>query len=358
LNFDTFIHGSFNILKNMKIERKTVIRVLVTILVLIVSGNLVVLTVLPLEEFTASIFLSNVVYSLLIGGSMAIGITRISNWLDRKHPWLKNPLKRLVLQISLSIGFCLLVIFIVVMVMIFLNHDASFSAFIRESGLFMVRTAIIFLTLSLLITYSITFFANWKKSVVMQEQMKREQLALQYESLKSQVNPHFLFNSLNAVTSLISTDPEKAILFVKKLSEVFRYVLEQKDNEIITLDTELQFLDSYIFLQKIRFGENLTVNIDVPERNLFIVPLSLQMLIENAIKHNVISKEFPLTINISTKSGSYLVVSNNLKKKPALSSNNLGLENIRSRYQFFTTNPVIVTERESEFRVEIPLIEK
>jgi hypothetical protein len=146
----------------MKIERKTVIRILLTILVLIISGNLVVLTVLPLKEFTVSIFLSNVAYSLLIGGSMAIGITQISSWLDRKHPWLGNPLKRLVLQISLSIGFCLLVIFIVVMVMIFLNHDASFSTFFFESGLFMVKTAIIILPLSMLITYSITFFINWK----------------------------------------------------------------------------------------------------------------------------------------------------------------------------------------------------
>jgi len=341
----------------MQIKRKTLIRVLVTILVLILSGNLVVLTVLPLDGFTPSIFISNMVYSLLIGGSMAIGITRISSWLDNKHPWLKNPLKRLGLQIILTLGFCLLVIFLAVLVIIQLNKEIDFSAFVLDSGVFMIKTAIIFLTLSLLITYAITFFVNWKKSVVMQEQMKREQLALQYETLKSQVNPHFLFNSLNAVTSLISTDPDKAIVFVKKLSDVFRYVLEQKDNEIITLNTELEFLESYLFLQKIRFGENLTVNIDVPDRKLSIVPLSLQMLIENAIKHNVISKEHPLTIHISTKNGNYLTVSNNLKKKPVVSSNSMGLENIRSRYVFFTTKPVIIAETDREFRVEIPLIE-
>jgi sensor histidine kinase YesM len=341
----------------MQIERKTVIRVLIIILVLILSGNLVVLTVLPLDEFTPAIFMSNMVYSLLIGGSMSIGISRISTWLDNKHPWLINPLKRLGLQIVLTLGFCLLVIFLAVLVIIQLNKEIDFSAFVLDSGVFMIKTAVIFLTLSLLITYAITFFVNWKKSVVMQEQMKREQLALQYETLKSQVNPHFLFNSLNAVTSLISTDPDKAIVFVKKLSDVFRYVLEQKDNEIITLETELQFLESYIFLQKIRFGENLKVNIDVPDRKLSIVPLSLQMLIENAIKHNVISKEYPLTIQISAINGNYLMVSNNLKKKPAVSSNSMGLENIKSRYVFFTTKPVIIKETGNEFRVEIPLIE-
>ena len=340
----------------MNIQRRTVIRVLIIILILILSGNLIVLTVLPPGEFSASIVLSNTLYSLLIGGSMAIGITRISSWLDKQHPWLDNPLKRLLLQVSLTLGYSLLIIFLAIIVILLLNQDTDFSSFIFDSGVFMVKTAVIFLTFSLLITYAITFFINWKKSMVMQEQMKREQLALQYESLKSQVNPHFLFNSLNAVTSLISTNPDKAIQFVKKLSEVFRYVLDQKDNEVTTLDSELQFLDSYIFLQKIRFGENLIVNIDIPERNFSIVPLSLQMLIENAIKHNVISREFPLIINISIKNGNYLVVSNNLRKKPALNSNNMGLENIRSRYRYFTQSPVVVSETENEFRVEIPLI--
>jgi LytS/YehU family sensor histidine kinase len=337
----------------MKIDRRTVIRVIIMVLVLIISGNLVVLTIMPLAEFTTAILLSNAAYSLLMGGTMAIGISRISTWLDNNYPWLRNPLKRVLLQISLTLGFSLLVIFAAVVIIFFQNQDpATFSAIE-----FMIKTAVVFLSISLLITYSITFFVNWKKSVIIQEQMKREHLALQYETLKSQVNPHFLFNSLNAVTSLISTDPEKAILFVKKLSEVFRYVLEQKDNEITTLDTELAFLDSYIFLQKIRFGDNLNVNIEVPVRTYCVVPLSLQMLVENAVKHNIISKEFPLTINISTKNKNYLEISNNLKKKPVLESNNLGLKNIKSRYEFFTSNPVVITESESEFKVEIPLIE-
>ncbi len=346
------------IIQSMKIQRKSVIRVLIIFLFLIVAGNLVVLTVLPLNEFTPALFFSNTIYSVLIGGTMGIGINLISNWLDRKHSWLGNPLKRLIMQVSLTLGFSLLVIFIAVVIIFIANKEKDFSAVVVDSALFMIRIAIIFLFLSLLITYAITFFVNWKKSVVMQEQMKREQLALQYETLKSQVNPHFLFNSLNAVTSLISTEPEKAILFVKKLSEVFRYVLEQKDKEIITLESELEFLESYIFLQKIRFGENLKVNIHVSDHQLLIVPLSLQMLVENAIKHNVISKEFPLTINISSKGKDYLAVSNNLKKKPAFNSNNMGLENIRSKYYFFTQNPVVVNESESEFTVEIPLIEK
>lgn len=342
----------------MKITQKQVIQIGLMALILVILGNLVVLTVVPFSEFTSEIFLSNTAYSLLIGGTMSVGITRIALWLDRQHPWLKNPGKRLVLQVSLTLGFCLLVIAIVIIVLILVFEGKDYSAFIAKSGWFMVKTAIIFLTLSMLITNAIVFFVNWRKSVIVQEQMKREQLALQYETLKSQVNPHFLFNSLNSVTLLIKSDPDKAILFVKKLSDVFRYVLEQKDNELTTLDAELNFLESYIFLQKIRFGENLIVNVDVAEVNYYVIPLSLQMLIENALKHNIVSKEFPLTINIHSKDGNYIVVSNNLRKKPVLGSSNLGLENIRSRYGFFTGNPVVVSETENEFRVEIPLMAK
>lgn len=342
----------------MEIGRKQVFRVIILILVLIVLGNLVVLISIPISHFTFAIFLSNSAFSVVIGGTMAIAISRIISWLDKRHPWLKNPIKRLILQLSLTIGFCLLVIALVILVLIMLYRDQSYSDFIVESGWFMVKTAIIFLTLSMLITNAIVFFVNWRKSAILQEESKREQLALQYETLKSQVNPHFLFNSLNSVTSLIKSDPDKTILFVKKLSEVFRYVLEQRDNELCPLSEELSFLESYVFLQKIRFGENLKVIIDIQDQNRFIIPLSLQMLIENAIKHNIVSKEFPLTIQITSKNGDYLTVCNNLRKKKTIGSSNLGLENIRSRYSFFTSYPVLISETENEFRVEIPLIEK
>ena len=226
----------------MKVTRKQIIQVVLLALALVVVGNLVVFTTIPISEFAADIFLTNSLYSLLIGGSMAIGIAHIISWLDRHHAWLKNPVKRLVLQISLTLLYCLLILAIVIIALILLFDGSNYSGFIAESGWFMIKTSVIFLMLSMLVTNAILFFVNWRKSAIMQEQMKREQLALQYETLKSQVNPHFLFNSLNAVTSLISTDPDKAIQFVKKLSEVFRYVLEQKDNELTTLYAELDFL--------------------------------------------------------------------------------------------------------------------
>ena len=345
---------------NMKINHSSLLKFSLLILFLVVVGNIVVLFIfnLPLSEFTFQIFLTNSIRSVLIGGSLGVGITQIIAWLDRNHPWLRNPGKRLLLQLASTIGLSLLIIVIATAIMIYSERNRIPSEMFFESFIFMIKTAVIFLILSMLITSSIEFFRNWKKSVIMQEELKREQLSLQYETLKSQVNPHFLFNSLNSATSLIKTDPEKAIVFIKKLSEVFRYVLEQKDNEIATIEAELKFIESYIYMQKIRFGENLTVNIDISDRNRYIIPLSLQMLIENAIKHNVISKEFPLTISILSKNDNYIAISNNLRKKPAVNTGSIGLENIKSRYRFFTSNPVIVREDEMNFVVEIPVINK
>ncbi|MBT3385938.1 MAG: histidine kinase [Prolixibacteraceae bacterium] len=335
---------------------KNIIKTVITILLLIVIGNVIVLLLVPSSEFTLGIMFSSSIYSILIGGSMGLGIIWIVKKLDRKYPWLKNPVKRLTYQLVYTILYCSIIILITALLMKFNVMGKVSSEVVWQNSLFMIKIAFTFLILSMLITNSIMFFVNWKKSVVLQEQLKREQLDLQYETLKSQVNPHFLFNSLNSVTSLIKKDPDKAILFVKKLSDVYRYVLEQKDNEIVTIESELKFLDSYIFLQKIRFGENLLINVDVADRNKNIIPLSLQMLMENMIKHNVISKEFPLTIDIFTRDKNYLVMKNSLKKKPALSTGNLGIENIRSRFEFFTDKPLLINESETHFTVEIPIL--
>ena len=340
----------------MKITSKNIFKVAIMLILLIIIGNGIVALIIPLSDFNFDLIVSNSANSILIGGTMAIGIASIVKWLDKNHPWLKNPLKRLILQVVTTVGYSILVFGISITIMIYFGNDKIQKDEIYDAIWFMMKIGLGFLFVSMLITNAILFFTNWKKSVIIQEQMKREQLNLQYETLKNQVNPHFLFNSLNSITSLIKKDPDKAILFVKELSEVFRFVLEQKDNELSSLNEELKFLESYIYLQKIRFGENLQVNLDVKDRNGFIIPLSLQMLIENAIKHNIISREFPLTISVFSKNDNYIGVSNNLKKKHSVNTSRIGLKNIISRYRFFTTRPVKVTEDELNFMVEIPVI--
>ena len=190
-------------------------------------------------------------------------------------------------------------------------------------------------------------------------QLERISITSQLESLKSQVNPHFLFNSLNTLSYLIPRSPERAENFVQQLSKVYRYVLEIKAERLIPLKDELTFLDSYLFLLKERFGENLKVSIDIDDSflNMQIIPLSLQLLFENAIKHNVISETKPLHISVSVNNNSNLVVDNVLQKKKLVNkTTKMGLQNIMSRYKLLTDKLVEVVEAPSNFIVILPLL--
>ena len=203
------------------------------------------------------------------------------------------------------------------------------------------------------------FYDRWRASMVEQERLRREYVESQLAGLRDQVNPHFLFNSLNTLAYLIPEDPQRAVHFVRKLSKVYRYILEMRDKQLIPLAEELAFLDAYVFLLQERFGDNLRVDIDIPaaRREDRVVPLSLQMLFENAIKHNVISQDRPLTIRVFVEDGDHLVVTNKLQVRPqATPSTGVGLENIRNRYAFFCDRPVVVTQTDEAFRVELPLL--
>ena len=325
-------------------------------LLLIVMGNLIMLTVTRLENITGQMVIYGSINSVLVGGSFMLGITLMINILDRKLPWLHAPLKRLVVQFFVTIGLSLVIIVLAILLTSIFWRQEVTSSFIIETSTFMAKIAFIFVFLGSLISNTILFFKNWKESAVQQEKLKREQLALQYETLKSQVNPHFLFNNLNSLTSLISSNPDKAIDFVKKLSEVYRYVLDQKDHELVALELELKFLESYIFLQKIRFETNLDVEINVTAGNFKVIPLSVQMLVENAIKHNEISDRNPLHVRIFTTDDGYLTVENRLQKKTGSEGNGTGIRNIEERYQFFTDKKVIITEDSANFTVRLPLL--
>ncbi|MBL7779867.1 MAG: histidine kinase [Saprospiraceae bacterium] len=204
---------------------------------------------------------------------------------------------------------------------------------------------------------SIRFFQLWKTTAVEKEHLERAHLASQLEGLRNQVNPHFLFNSLNTLTYLIPEAPEKAVRFVQQLSKVYRYVLESRDDRIIPLQTELEFLQSYIFLLRERFGENLQVEIGVNmDENAAIVPLTLQMLFENAIKHNIISTQKPLKIEVFMENG-HLIVRNTLQKKnQVMDSTGVGLQNIRDRYRMLTDQTVEVIASQQYFTVILPEI--
>jgi sensor histidine kinase YesM len=336
--------------------KKQIRQVLGSILLLIVLGTLIMLIVLNGEKLTGEMLLYGSINSVLVGGSFMLGLTTMIRILDQKLPWLQNPLKRLIVQFFITIGFSLVLIVAAILLTGFFWHQKITSDYFIETGIFMMKIAFSFVFLGSLISNTIMFFKNWKEAAVQQEKLKREQLALQYETLKSQVNPHFLFNNLNSLTSLISTNTEKAIDFVKQLSEVYRYVLDQKDHELVPLETELKFLESYVFLQKIRFEKNLIVEIDVNAGKFKVIPLSVQMLVENAIKHNEISDKNPLQIRVFSTDDNYLIVENRLQKKANSEGSGSGIQNIKGRYEFFTDKKVILSENTEKFAVSIPLL--
>jgi len=222
------------------------------------------------------------------------------------------------------------------------------------------NSAAIFCTIMIIAIYeSIYFMHELRHSVEETEKLKRENLAAQLNALRTQVNPHFLFNNLNTLCSLIPENPEHAVDFVQQLSKVYRHILEVKDEKTISLKDELDLLNAYTFLLQTRFDKNLKVNITIPPEKLQkrIVPLSLQILMENAIKHNIVSSDKPLFIDVFSDNGS-LVVSNNLQMKNQVNeSTGIGLDNIRNRYKLLSEIPVKVTSSDSNFTVSIPLID-
>lgn len=197
-----------------------------------------------------------------------------------------------------------------------------------------------------------------KKSIEDNERMKQEMVQSQYETLKSQVNPHFLFNSLNTLTVMIPQQPDVAVSFVEQLSKVFRYSLQYSGENTIDVGTELKVVRSYLFLNEQRYGSKLKVEVAIGATALAqkIITQSLLMLAENAIKHNEISHEHPLSVHIYDE-GKYLVVKNTLQRKKVLEpSTNVGLENIKKRYALASGVPVIIEDTDQWFVVKIPLL--
>jgi hypothetical protein len=189
--------------------------------------------------------------------------------------------------------------------------------------------------------------------------LQKETLASQFEALKNQIDPHFLFNNFSTLASIIEESSVTAVSFVQELSKVYRYVLQTRSSTLVLLKEELAFIQSYRFLMSKRFGDNLSITLTVPETTqaLQVMPFSLQLMVENAIKHNIISVKKPLLIRIDV-CNDYLVVTNNLQKKNRpVQSTHIGLDNIRTRYGLITNRDVRVIETAAEFRVEIPLID-
>jgi two-component system LytT family sensor kinase len=214
-------------------------------------------------------------------------------------------------------------------------------------------------TLVIAIYEAASFYLQLGTAIKEKAELERHYVSSQLEGLRNQVNPHFLFNSLNTLIYLIPEDAGKAVNFVQKMSKVYRYVLESRDAKLIPLEEELEFLNSYIYLLKERFGENLQVHLKGLDQKpgVAIVPLTMQMIFENAIKHNVVSTEKPLTIEVFFEND-HLIVRNNLQRKnQVMDSTGVGLQNIKDRYRMLTDRAVEVIASQQYYTVVLPLIE-
>lgn len=200
--------------------------------------------------------------------------------------------------------------------------------------------------------------SNWKASLVKAEQLEKEQVKAQLGELQNQLSPHFLFNHFNILYSLIDEAPDKAKEFLDRLSEIYRYVLGHQHVALIELEKEVLFLEHYIFLMKTRFGDKvqISVNLDKDPSSYRIPPLSLQILLENALKHNEASAERPLGIKIWQEQSSIFVVNNIQPRSFPSRGTQTGLQNIQKRMRFLSDRPVVIKKEKGYFTVELPLL--
>lgn len=201
------------------------------------------------------------------------------------------------------------------------------------------------------------FYIQWSEALKREQKLTQEKLIFQYETLKSQVNPHFLFNSLNSLLSLVRKDPDLSEKYIQKLSAIYRYILENDNKELVPLFAETEFVRNYFYLQKIRDEEKIELKIELNgSENVEVLPVSLQLLVENALKHNSATRKQPLEITIHFEGLDKIVVRNNLQKKTQLNgSSKIGLKNLRERSRLILHRDIEILENEDEFVVKIPV---
>ncbi len=313
----------------------------------------------------------NLLFVLLVTSLIGFIMNILSKWLSKIIPWGKYTMVRF------TTGF--LLNFIVVIVLGFSILGLFISISENQLGFFQVFTEykdpvlkMVFLSLIIVFIYSIIDFTlfsynQYAENKIAGMKLKKDQLNLQYQVFKSQLSPHFLFNNLNTISSLVDRDNTLAEKYIRKLAGNYSYILSTEEKKLVTISEEIEFLKTYIFMLSVRFENALEVKIKIPDNDIHkyhIPPLSLQMLLENSVKHNALSDEAPLVVEINKLGKDYLEISNNLISRAYMlnktgeyagKSTKVGLDNIRERYKYFTNRKVII-EKDKYFKVKIPII--
>lgn len=295
-------------------------------------------------------------YGALIGYPLWIGNALVGAAVRKFVPWNHKPVLTLWASFVTGLIYSILIIILINYLFYLYKHQGNFSLQrLFQEGFYTMLSELIIAFIITLIMYLKVFFNEWRLGLIENEQVKQLALKHQFEALKSQVNPHFLFNSLNVLTSLVETNQQQAVKFIKQLADVYRYVLESRDKDLLSFEEELKFTNSFVFLQRMRFDQGFSVEITMHDTKFLVIPLAMQLVLENAIKHNIISASQPLLIRVFEE-GEYFVVQNNFQPKPTLDAVGYGLSSITQRYLHFTKLPVLVQKDTINFTVKIPKI--
>jgi sensor histidine kinase YesM len=311
------------------------------------------------------VFFSATAWSMSIWLSQSFGNSYIIQRLDRKISWLKTPRKRLI------VGFFALVTY---SLFAFQLIQLAFGYFIFEwftgievmSGDFWMnfiasgRIAVIISLLISLILTAAGFLSGWREAAIKAEQLERAVAEEKYATLLNKVDPHFLFNSLNVLTELVHENPDQAVQFIRRLSEVYRYILDHTGRELVSLQQELDFTLAYAELLEVRFGKGLRVMRSIDDLGTLtrgcVVPVTLQLLLENAVKHNVVSSKQPLEVRIHVFKDSIVVENTIQPKRKNDESRKLGLHYLKARYSSLNQGEVEIESTAEHFRVTIPIV--
>jgi sensor histidine kinase YesM len=300
----------------------------------------------------STLVLRQMMHGMFITAGLWLGSKGIVMWLWKKYPWEQQPVKHLLLEIGL--------------ILIYTLSFSSLLYFVERSSNFIPPAENIILEsfITVLITFFITsiyesvfFYQQWKYNFSKSVRLEKDNIEARYEALKTQVNPHFLFNSLNSLTTIVDNNRE-AVEYIGNLSDFLRYMLKSSDKELVLLRDEIMVLNKYISLQKSRFGDNLQIETEVKEEyyHFVVPPLVIQMLVENCLKHNILSKDKPLKISIKAEKD-IITVENNLQRKTDVLTTGHGLKNITERYRHFTSREINIRETKDFYKVSIPLLE-
>lgn len=314
-----------------------------------------------LEAGNWSLFIESAMLSSAYWAVLGNGNDWMVHLLNKRWTWLEAPLKRALVGVAAMFVFTLMASLIIVYLFVTFRLGLDFWKLLVNGDLNRSLTIPLFITIIFALWgHGHAFLIEWRQAAIDVERLKTENLKSKFESLKSQVNPHFLFNSLNALSSLVYTDQDRAADFIQKLADVYRYVLDHQNDELVSLRDEIEFLKSYVYLNQIRFGNNLRVtyqNVDESEKNWMIPPVALQMLMENALKHNEVSTEFPLDVQVIKKSDNIWIINNlNPIYHPKSDAGGLGLTNVKERFAMMTDEKVLVEKTNTHFRVQVPLL--